>query len=303
MNSRSGGYQGKKLLGQLDELLKKKKFSGHAFPLEDLSKLDVANVFEQHDLVVLAGGDGTIANLLPQLLESRVKTAVIPLGTGNDLARELNILHKVHHRNAGEALELFSSAESRPLTVWQAQFGEDEPILFCNYLSLGFDAKVISVFAGRRGKFGWLSSLAGKHGNRLLYGAAALESWNARIPRGTKILATLDTGRQILIEGTLKSLLFSNIAAIMGLGWVSSQSNAFDETLELNVITSPFDYARMMTPFHLDARKHEVLSFKSIELEGLPAGVPVQSDGEDRGLSPEGKVRVERKGSVNLCVL
>lgn len=48
-------------------------------------------VDEGPDVLVVAGGDGTISSVLPPVLESGVPLAVIPGGTGNDLAREHGI--------------------------------------------------------------------------------------------------------------------------------------------------------------------------------------------------------------------
>ncbi|PUB24515.1 diacylglycerol kinase [Promicromonospora sp. AC04] len=48
-------------------------------------------VDERPDVLVVAGGDGTVSSVLPSLLESGIPLAVIPGGTGNDLAREHGI--------------------------------------------------------------------------------------------------------------------------------------------------------------------------------------------------------------------
>jgi diacylglycerol kinase (ATP) len=48
-------------------------------------------VDEHPDVLVVVGGDGTISSVLPPLLESGIPLAVIPGGTGNDLAREHGI--------------------------------------------------------------------------------------------------------------------------------------------------------------------------------------------------------------------
>lgn len=48
-------------------------------------------VDEQPSVVVVAGGDGTISSVLPPVLEAGLPLAVIPGGTGNDLAREHGI--------------------------------------------------------------------------------------------------------------------------------------------------------------------------------------------------------------------
>lgn len=46
---------------------------------------------KEYDLVVAGGGDGTINEVLNGLLPSPIKLGILPLGTSNGLARELNI--------------------------------------------------------------------------------------------------------------------------------------------------------------------------------------------------------------------
>lgn len=48
-------------------------------------------VDEAPDVLVVAGGDGTVSSVLGPVLESGVPLAVVPGGTGNDLAREHGI--------------------------------------------------------------------------------------------------------------------------------------------------------------------------------------------------------------------
>src|SRR5690554_5763045 len=45
------------------------------------------------DRIVIGGGDGTISDALPALLEVKKPLGIIPLGTANDLARTLGVPH------------------------------------------------------------------------------------------------------------------------------------------------------------------------------------------------------------------
>jgi YegS/Rv2252/BmrU family lipid kinase len=75
-------------------------FSNHNIPLEiikfplpeeDLTKtIEKANI-DHADLVIAAGGDGTMALVAGKLIGSEIPLAVLPLGTGNLLAQELKI--------------------------------------------------------------------------------------------------------------------------------------------------------------------------------------------------------------------
>ncbi|WP_369375069.1 diacylglycerol kinase family protein [Promicromonospora sp. Populi] len=59
-------------------------------------------VDEHPDVLVVVGGDGTVLSVLPPLLRSGIPLAVIPGGTGNDLARE----HGIPLHDAGAAADL-----------------------------------------------------------------------------------------------------------------------------------------------------------------------------------------------------
>jgi diacylglycerol kinase (ATP) len=54
-----------------------------------------ADEITSHDLIVAAGGDGTIRLVLGTLahLKSQIPAAIMPLGTGNQLARNLGVYH------------------------------------------------------------------------------------------------------------------------------------------------------------------------------------------------------------------
>lgn len=50
-----------------------------------------ANKATNYDRVIVAGGDGTLKNFAEKLIETNIPMGIIPIGTANCLARELNI--------------------------------------------------------------------------------------------------------------------------------------------------------------------------------------------------------------------
>lgn len=60
---------------------------------DGLDALDrtIRGIGAEADRIVIAGGDGTISAALPALLDVRTPLAVLPLGTANDLARNLDL--------------------------------------------------------------------------------------------------------------------------------------------------------------------------------------------------------------------
>ncbi len=67
------------------------------------------------DVVVVAGGDGTVGEAATGLLGSPIPLAIIPLGTANVLAREYGI-----GPSARRAERYLTSRRTRPLTAWRA---------------------------------------------------------------------------------------------------------------------------------------------------------------------------------------
>ena len=88
-------------------------------------------------MVVAAGGDGTIAEVANGLMGSNVRLGVIPLGTANVLAHELGL--PFAPKSVAAAL-----AFGRTCTLWPGQAnGPDGARLFVQMLGVGFDAHVV----------------------------------------------------------------------------------------------------------------------------------------------------------------
>ena len=88
-------------------------------------------------MVVAAGGDGTIAEVANGLMSSTARLGVIPLGTANVLAHELGL--PFAPKSVAAAL-----AFGRTCTLWPGQAnGPDGARLFVQMLGVGFDAHVV----------------------------------------------------------------------------------------------------------------------------------------------------------------
>ena len=88
--------------------------------------------------VIVAGGDGTVHQLLPALVERQLQLALLPGGTGNDLARALGL--------AGlgwrEALAHAQSAPATAMDLGEVTTPESGPQRFMSSLTAGFDAAI-----------------------------------------------------------------------------------------------------------------------------------------------------------------
>ncbi len=89
-----------------------------------------------YNAVIAVGGDGTVLEVTNGLNGSNTPLGVIPLGSGNDFARALNI--PVGFSKIKESLRII--AEKPPKQIDMVRFnGRD----FLNIASIGFDAEII----------------------------------------------------------------------------------------------------------------------------------------------------------------
>lgn len=88
--------------------------------------------------VIVAGGDGTVHQLLPALVARKLQLALLPGGTGNDLARALG-LARMGWR---EALAHAQRAPAASMDLGEITTPEGGRQLFMSSLTAGFDAAI-----------------------------------------------------------------------------------------------------------------------------------------------------------------
>ncbi len=102
------------------------------------------------DVIVAAGGDGTVNEVANGLSRSPRPMALLPLGTANVLAQEIGL-----PRGSRELAALIADAEPRP--IWPGRVGDR---LFIAVAGIGFDAEIIArVDASLKRRFGKLAFL------------------------------------------------------------------------------------------------------------------------------------------------
>ncbi|XP_033330475.2 diacylglycerol kinase epsilon [Megalopta genalis] len=180
-NKKSGNKDGGEILSLFRRLL-------NPAQVVDLSERDPVVALEWCRLigkvkciVLVAGGDGTIAWLLNAIhklqLEPDPSVAIIPLGTGNDLSRVLG-WGKEHdlYRDPAHILQEIQAAREVQLDRWTVTVkpygglglrGSHQQFHMYNYLGIGVDAQVTLQFhRTRESRFYFYSS---RLFNKLLY--------------------------------------------------------------------------------------------------------------------------------------
>ncbi|MEZ4518640.1 MAG: acylglycerol kinase family protein [Chloroflexota bacterium] len=98
-------------------------------------------VEEGYDIVVAAGGDGTIHEVVNGLFDgtrTRLPVGIIPLGSGNDLAYGLGIPNDID----GAVARIFNG-QRRDIDLGLIEGGSNRPEVFENNMGIGFDATVV----------------------------------------------------------------------------------------------------------------------------------------------------------------
>ncbi len=114
------------------------------------------------DTVIVGGGDGTISALSNVLAKSGIRLGLLPMGTANDFARNLNITTDVP-----KAVQVIRDGYVQPLDL-----GLANERYFLNVASIGLGVEVASNMDNDLKK--WIGPLA--------YGAAALQAFKELRP-------------------------------------------------------------------------------------------------------------------------
>ncbi|NLT30599.1 MAG: phosphatase PAP2 family protein, partial [Propionibacterium sp.] len=104
------------------------------------AEMTAVAVRKQVDLVIGAGGDGTIRAICGGLAGSGIPFGLIPAGTGNLLAKNLGI-----PLDEQAALELAFEGTEHPIDLVSVAADGGEPEFFCVMAGIGVDAAIISA--------------------------------------------------------------------------------------------------------------------------------------------------------------
>lgn len=260
-----------------------------------LSLLDHNSVLEP-GLNIIGGGDGTLGSFLAKSLDRPdVTIGFIPLGTGNDLCRELGITTSSVYR-LHDYLNTLLDGSLEKLALWEWQHGMHHGI-FVNYISMGLDSYVVERFSTLRHRDRFPFRNLGKLGNRCAYLYEALKHVAVSLPT---LELTYPTGHQPLPSAS--GILFCNVRSYMGLGKSNTLSNPFDTLLEACLLPNPLTYLKTMYPWLPFKPPLFLGSHPQWEIRTLPPGLPIQSDGEFVCMSESKPLIIRFKGFAQVLL-
>ena len=228
------------------------------------------------DLVVAAGGDGTVHEVLNGVVGGEASFGVVPLGTGNDYALALGV-------PAGLEAACAALATAEPFTVdvgrveWTDTGGEAHVRHFANGLGAGFDAHAARLAGDTK----WL-------GGRTAYLAAIARTlWAWRRP---SLRVRVTVGDAAVFENDLFLCEIANGHSVGG-GFLLAPDARIDDGLLDACIVRHVSTGRALrllpTTFsgaHVGAPEVRMERAPRIVLEVLRGTVALQADGESLSL-------------------
>ncbi|KAG7398072.1 hypothetical protein PHYBOEH_011803 [Phytophthora boehmeriae] len=218
INSRSGGKLGLHVLRQIRKWLNPVQVYdlSHQSPIEPLRRF----IGIPRLRILVCGGDGTVGWILSALDEigasRQPPIAVLPLGTGNDLARVLGWGAGFSApTDVSEVLSEVEAAHVSLLDRWQVSIGESQKRVLNNYLGVGVDAQVALEFHEQRERSPGL--FMSQFVNKLWYSQFGAKNFLVRTCAGLpdKISLVCDGKRIMLPEGT-EGVILLNINSYGG---------------------------------------------------------------------------------------
>lgn len=282
-----GALKGKKkVLEELKSVCSARGIS-HSFLVDEQ-----LNFFSKDTVLVICGGDGAIFRMINYILklDSPPPFAIIPMGTGNDIARATGWYEIWKRGGASGFIDALIASRCNDFDVWElSRSGGNEKWCFSAYLGIGLDAKGVKYyeallsFWGKMVKFPFMKRLY-----YILAGIRVLISEGSPFKRGAgniKGAVTIKESDAYFECPSKGVLLFSNIGNYMGGAWLYDGTRFDDGLLDIFLWPTPKDFLKFVirgtTPaiFKKDVKK----AFFSI-----PKGLYGQADGEFLGELPSG---------------
>jgi diacylglycerol kinase (ATP) len=262
--------------------------------------------------LIVAGGDGTVGSVIAMLqdlekageLATWPAIAVLPLGTGNDLARVLGWGGGWAGEPLSKVLAAAETASETLVDLWRARIsplqsaghhqaqqddeGGDSPsskgssLAFTNYLGVGIDARIAARFDQMRRCFPRL--FRNRTLNKVHYfWVGAIEFFaslgNSCAQIGKEVILRCD-GKEFRLGGHVRGIIFSNINSYGGGSKLTAQCSHQDGKLDVVLISGPFGGVPHLALVKLGlARGLTLCQASSVELT-TRTQLPVQADGE-----------------------
>lgn len=238
----------------------------------DATRIAKLAVESSYDIVIAAGGDGTINEVIQGLAGSKTALAILPAGTTNVLARELNI-----PLNLKKALEIIPKGETVSIDL-----GIVNNRYFILMAGIGFDARLIDEVDSNLKKYTGLLAFAARSPFTVF-----------SLKKSNMIINIWDNnGKKKKIKTNSYQALITNAPTYAMSLRVSHTAKYNDGLLDLDIFNSDkiVDFAWRLFSIAFFTKKastniRETHQFKKMTIKTEPP-MRIQVDGDLHGMTP-----------------
>ena len=258
-------------------------------------------------LVIACGGDGTVRSVAQGLLGTSVPMGVVPLGTGNLLARNLDIPLD----DVDRALRVAMSGRSRSIDLGEVRFTDGEGTshddAFLVMLGAGMDADMIAgTNDGLTARVGWFAYV-GAFASTLLRGhRIKVEYWLDEGPRVQTRARTLLVANCGMLQGGMvllpDAVIDDGLLDVMALrakgavGWARAGAVLAGHTVRHRINTLRRKPQPGQEKENHETRPVDFRQGASVTARILEKPASFQIDGEDCGSVTDFSARIKRRG-------
>ncbi len=311
INPISGGGQGKVIFEFLPEIMASMDYKEDEWKAEftraEGMKEQINEALAATETLVAVGGDGTVSAVLSAMLQGnfaqKVKIGLIPLGTGNDLARVLNLYKPYVDRGLLFLVRRLVLAGARPFDIWKV----NGQFALANYFSAGIDARIAHDFNLDRAT-GAISSTS-VFANKLHYVKRFFADRNYTLKSGRLAYVDKAGNRHEVDVSGHRTVIVGNIPSFASGANPFFRSNMADGLLEVVDVPNMHNFMMAIAIGNLPLigfiyKKYFLKSRKVKSLE-LSMGKDefLQLDGEDLSGKVGECVSIEYAAQVNMLAL
>ncbi len=177
------------------------------------------------DLVLAWGGDGTVTAIAAGLADTGVPMGLIPKGTGNLLARNLDVPLRFD-----DAVRVAFAGQDRAIDLMAVSLGGGQRRISTVMCGIGWDAAMMDVSEKDKARFGW--------------GAYAFKAARTARVHPLRLRVRVDDGEEFSLYG--RTCIIANVGMLTGGMRLIPEAKPDDGKLEVLVLdpTTFTDYAR-----------------------------------------------------------
>lgn len=234
INPVSGGRAGNRCAASLEGLLRDLGLRDSCDIAETSADgLNADKNLSSYSRVIAAGGDGTVARIVQKLaaLEKKPLLGIIPLGTGNDLARVAGCYRLFKRKGLRALVRGLLAGTERPLDV----FSVNDQLFFTNYCGIGLDAKISNDYNLKR-HAPLVRAAASLAGGRAAYFWFTAINLGYRMPFALELTAAGNKPRVLQLGAGARQVIVTSIPSYAAGARASMHSVIGDGLFEVTVV-------------------------------------------------------------------